>query len=388
MSDPTLTPVPAPGPAPAAVSVAKSGSLALQSDFESMFGRDQVLAASVLIVDDQPVNIQLLKMLLREVGYRNVVTTTDPREALGLYKQHKPDIVLLDLQMPHLDGFGVMAQLREVEPLGVPPILVLTADMDPETRYRALRSGARDFLNKPFDQVETASRIQNLIEMRFLHKRLADSNRLLEQRVRDRTADVRRTQLEVIHRLGRAAEYKDNETGYHIIRMSLYCGALARAIGIPEAEVEVLQEASPMHDVGKIGIPDRILLKPGKLNAEEWEVMQKHAEIGADLLSGSDSPLIQMAQNIAWTHHEKWDGKGYPRGLAAEDIPLAGRIGAICDVFDALTSERPYKHAWTIEDAMAELQRGAGSHFDPTLVAVFATILPEVLEIRSRYQDR
>lgn len=349
---------------------------------------DNILSVPVLIVDDQPVNIQLLRMLLRESGYRNVVSTTDPREALPLYRLHKPDLVLLDLQMPHLDGFGVMSQLREADPLGVPPILVLTADMDPATRYRALRSGARDFLNKPFDQVETASRIRNLIEMRLMHRQLADSNQLLEQRVRERTAEVRRTQLEVIHRLGRAAEYKDNETGYHIIRMSLFCGALARAVGLSELEAEVLQEASPMHDVGKIGIPDRILLKPGKLNPDEWAVMQTHAAIGADLLSGSDSPLIQTAQRIAWTHHEKWDGSGYPRGLRGEEIPLAGRICAICDVFDALTSERPYKQAWSIEDAVSELRKGAGQHFDPNLVEVFVSILPEVLEIRSRYQDR
>ena len=347
----------------------------------------EILQARVLIVDDQAYNTQLLKMILKGEGYLNLTATTDSREALPLYIQEKPDLVLLDLSMPHIDGFGVMEQLFTLDRDLMAPILVLTAETDPEVRYRALQSGARDFLNKPFDKIETLCRIKNLIEVRLLHNRIRQQNEWLETKVQERTLELRNTQLEIIHRLGHAAEYKDNETGYHIIRMSLYCAALGRGLGMSLADVEMIQRASPMHDVGKIGIPDRVLLKPGKLDAPEWEIMKTHAAIGADLLAGSNSPLIQMASVIALTHHEKWDGSGYPRSLAGADIPLFGRICAVCDVFDALTSERPYKRAWTVDDAMAEIHKGRGRHFDPVLVDVFTGILPEVLEIRAQYNE-
>lgn len=353
---------------------------------DAMTMNDDILNARILMVDDQPYNLALLRMILKEAGYKHLEATTDPREALPMYQANKPDIVLLDLQMPHIDGFGVMAQLRELDG-DIIPVLVLTAETDPEVRYRALQSGARDFLNKPFDKIETLSRIHNLIEVNLQHKRIRAHNEELEQKVAERTLELRNTQLEIIHRLGHAAEYKDNETGYHIIRMSLYCGLMGKALGMTDAEVETLQRASPMHDVGKIGIPDRVLLKPGKLDPDEWSIMKTHAAIGADLLSGSNSPLIQLASTIAMTHHEKWDGSGYPRGLKGDAIPLAGRICAVCDVFDALTSERPYKKAWTVEDAMAELHAGAGKHFDPDLIAMFERILPEILEVRSQYQE-
>ena len=351
-----------------------------------MIEPQDILNARLLVVDDQPYNIALLRMILRDAGYTHIETTTDPREALPMYLAHRPDIVLLDLQMPHLDGFGVMAQLRELEG-DIIPVLVLTAETDPEVRYRALQSGARDFLNKPFDKIETLCRIRNLIEMSLQHTRIRAHNAELEQKVAARTQELRNTQLEIIHRLGHAAEYKDNETGYHIIRMSLYCGLMGEALGMTAAEVEVLQRASPMHDVGKIGIPDRVLLKPGKLDADEWSIMKTHAAIGADLLAGSNSPLIEMAATIAMTHHEKWDGSGYPRGLVGQDIPLPGRICAICDVFDALTSERPYKRAWTVDEAMTEIRAGAGKHFDPALIPVFEGVLPRVLDIRAQYHE-
>jgi putative two-component system response regulator len=347
--------------------------------------QEQIQAASILMVDDQAFNITLLRMILREAGYANLHSTTDSRDAAGMYARLRPDIVLLDLQMPHIDGFGVMEQLTELERGSFAPVLVLTAELDPEVRYKALQSGARDFLNKPFDKVETLMRIRNLIEVRLLHQQVRAQNEVLEQKILERTAELRDTQLEIIHRLGHAAEYKDNETGYHIIRMNLYCGVIGKAAGMGAAEQEMLLRASPMHDVGKIGIPDRVLLKPGKLDPEEWEIMKTHAAIGYDLLAGSNSPLIQMAATIALTHHEKWDGNGYPRGLKGEEIPIVGRICAVCDVFDALTSERPYKHAWSIDESMAELHRGAGSHFDPRLVSLFARELSEIIYIRQQY---
>ena len=353
----------------------------------SLVTEQRIMDACILIVDDQAYNIALLKLILKEAGYTHLHATTDPREALPLYLEHKPDLVLLDLQMPHIDGFGVMKQLSAVEKDSYAPVLVLTAEMDPEVRYRALNSGARDFLNKPFDKVETLVRIRNLIEVRMLHNAVRSQKEVLEQTVRERTKELRNTQLEIIHRLGHAAEYKDNETGYHIIRMSLYCGVLGKAIGMSLNEQEMLLRSSPMHDVGKIGIPDRILLKPGKLDADEWTVMQTHSAIGADLLSGSSSPLIQMAAVIAASHHERWDGSGYPKGVRGEDIPLVGRICAVCDVFDALTSERPYKKAWSVEDSVAEIRRGQGSHFDPQLVDTFTENLPAILQIRSQYGE-
>ena len=352
-----------------------------------MATNEDIQNATILMVDDQAYNLLLLKMILREAGYTQLHATTDSREVAGMYARLQPDILLLDLQMPHIDGFGVMEQVGSLERGSFAPVLVLTAELDPEVRYRALQSGARDFLNKPFDKVETLMRIRNLIEVRLLHKEVRSQNEALELRVRERTAELRNTQQEIIHRLGHAAEYKDNETGYHIIRMSLYCGVLADALEFTPDAREMLLRASPMHDVGKIGIPDRVLLKAGKLDADEWGIMKTHTAIGYDLLAGSDSPLIQLAATIALTHHEKFNGAGYPRGLKGEEIPLSGRICAVCDVFDALTSERPYKKAWSIEDSVAEIVRGKGSHFDPHLVDLFVQRLPDVLAIRERYSE-
>jgi putative two-component system response regulator len=347
----------------------------------------QIRAAKILVVDDLELNIKLLETLLAEAGYQQVYSTVDSRKVAEMYRDIRPDLVLLDLHMPYLNGFQVMEQLREIEHDSYIPVLVLTGLPDQATRLRALESGARDFLSKPFEHIEALTRIRNMIEVRLLHNAAREQNRVLEEKVRERTRELRETQLEIIRRLGRAAEYRDNVTGMHVIRMSQYCARLAREIGWSDRECEMLLYASPMHDIGKIGIPDRILLKEGKLTSEEWEIMKTHASIGAELLDGSSSPLMQMAMRIALTHHEKWNGTGYPRGLAGEEIPMVGRIVALCDVFDALTSERPYKEAWAIEDVMAEIESQAGAHFDPNLVEVFKRILPDLLDIREHYSD-
>ncbi len=347
----------------------------------------QIRAAKILVVDDLELNIKLLETLLAEAGYQQVYSTVDSRKVAEMYRDIRPDLVLLDLHMPYLNGFQVMEQLREIEHDSYIPVLVLTGLPDQATRLRALESGARDFLSKPFEHIEALTRIRNMIEVRLLHNAAREQNRVLEEKVRERTRELRETQLEIIRRLGRAAEYRDNVTGMHVIRMSQFCARLAREIGWSDRECEMLLYASPMHDIGKIGIPDRILLKEGKLTADEWEIMKTHASIGAELLDGSSSPLMQMAMQIALTHHEKWNGTGYPRGLAGEDIPMVGRIVALCDVFDALTSERPYKEAWAIEDVMAEIEAQAGSHFDPNLVEIFKNILPDLIEIREHYSD-
>ncbi|WP_058866271.1 HD domain-containing phosphohydrolase [Chloracidobacterium thermophilum] len=344
--------------------------------------------ARILVVDDLELNIKLLENLLAEAGYRRVFSTTDSRQVVGLYRELSPDLVILDLHMPYRNGFQVMEDLREIEHDSYIPVLVLTGLPDHATRLRALESGARDFLSKPFEHVEALTRIRNMIEVRLLHNEVREQNRVLEEKVRQRTQQLRETQLEIVRRLGRAAEYRDNVTGMHVIRMSHYCAELARAIGWNDEACEMLLHASPMHDIGKIGIPDRILLKEGKLTPEEWEVMKSHATIGAELLGGSTSPLMQMAMEIALSHHEKWDGSGYPNGLKGEEIPIVGRIVALCDVFDALTTERPYKQAWSVEAVIAEIDRQSGRHFDPNLVEAFKSILPRILQIRERYTEK
>ena len=342
--------------------------------------------AKILIVDDEASIVALLEEMLTTAGYTQVRTTTDERRAIVIYQEWRPDLVLLDIHMHHLDGFEVMAALRDIEQDYL-PILVLTADTTWEVQQRALEEGAKDFLRKPFEPVETLARIRNLIEVRLLHQALRQQNNLLEARVRLRTQELHETRLEIVRRLGRAVEYRDNETGLHVIRMSHYAASLGRVVGMSASECDLLLNSCPMHDIGKIGIPDRILLKPTQLDSDEWVIMKSHTTIGAELLAGHNSDLMRMAYQTALTHHEKWDGSGYPRGLRGEAIPLVGRITAICDVFDALTSERPYKNAWPVEDAVAEIRNRRGTHFDPELVDRFDMILPEILDIHRQYAE-
>ncbi|MBF0368316.1 MAG: response regulator [Magnetococcales bacterium] len=343
--------------------------------------------ARILIVDDQFPNVKLLEKLLRSSGYTNVTSTTDPQEGVRLYGEQGFDLVLLDIRMPVMDGFEVMARLAEIEKEGYIPVLVLTAQTDRETRVRALEGGARDFLTKPFDRLEVLSRIRNLLEVRLLHREVRDHNLQLEEKVRKRTEALYQARLDLIRRLGRASEYRDNETGLHIIRMSKCTEVIARNAGWNKADSELILNASAMHDVGKLGIPDRVLLKPGKLTAEEWEVMQSHTSIGAALLAGSEDRLMETARQIAMSHHERWDGSGYPLGLAGEQIPPEARIASVSDVFDALLSERPYKKPWTLEEAVAEIRAQAGRQFDPDFIASFDKSLPEMLEIQKEFAD-
>ncbi|MAG37729.1 MAG: two-component system response regulator [Dehalococcoidia bacterium] len=352
-----------------------------------MISQQDILNAKILIVDDQLPNVLLLRKMLQAAGYTAIHSTTDSREAVKLYQEFRPDLLALDLRMPHIDGFEVMGQLRKLESSSYLPILVLTADDAKVTRQRALESGAKDFLSKPLDQAEVFARIHNLLEVRLLYNQILDQNEVLEEKVRERTKALYATQLEIVRRLGLAAEYRDNETGMHITRMSLYSSLLALEAGLSDADAELVLNASAMHDIGKIGIPDHILLKPGKLDADEWAMMQTHATLGANLLAGHESALMHMAHAIALSHHERWDGAGYPQGLRGDDIPLTGRICAISDVFDALTSERPYKRAWTEEEAIAELEQGKGSQFEPHLVELFRQVLPEVRQIRAQYAN-
>jgi putative two-component system response regulator len=334
--------------------------------------QEDLQSARILVADDQEANVRLLEGILRRVGYMNVSSTTDPRKVIPLYAELQPDLILLDLVMPHMDGFHIMEQLQATAELGTYlPILVLTADITQEAKQRALSTGAKDFVTKPFDHAEVLLRIKNLLETRLLHNRLRDQNEILAEKVRERTAELEESRLEILKRLAIAAEYRDDDSGQHTQRVGHLSGLLARALKLPEELVDLVHEAAPLHDVGKIGIPDSILLKPGKLSADEFEVMKTHTVIGARILSGGHSDSIRMAAQIALSHHERWDGSGYPHGLAGEAIPIEGRIVAVVDVFDALTHVRPYKTAWPVDRALAEIRRQKGNQFDQCVVEAF-----------------
>ncbi len=339
----------------------------------------------ILIVDDEPVNLKLLDKMLRAEGYANLVSIADSRQVREAYCAEPTDLILLDINMPHLDGYEVMAQLKELGDPLLPPILVLTAQAGKEFLMRALSEGARDFLSKPFNRYELLARVRNLLDAHLALRLMFDQKEILEEMVRKRTAEVIQSRLEIVQRLGRAAEHRDNETGRHILRTSHGAALLAHQLGWSEKCCDLLLNACPMHDLGKIGISDTILLKPARLTDEERAIMETHTTIGTDILSGSKNELLETARIIALTHHEKWDGSGYPGKLAGEEIPIVGRIVAIVDVFDALTSERPYKKAWPVDEAVEEMRKQSGSHFDPELVKHFLTVLPGVLTIAERF---
>ena len=323
----------------------------------------------ILIVDDQPANVLLLERILRNGGYSNLRSLTDSRQALEVFLEFQPDLVLLDLAMPHLDGYAVIQSLHaHVPESSFLPILILTADVSRGAKERAFSLGANDFITKPFENTEVLLRVLNLLETRTLHLRIQGQNSQLEAKVRERTAEIEEAQLEILQRLAMMAEYRDDATGCHTQRVGRLSAALAGALGLPDGEVELIRLAAPLHDLGKVGVGDDVLLKPGKLAAAEYERMRAHVLIGARILSGSRFPLLQLAETIALTHHERWDGTGYHLGLRAEQIPLASRIVAVADVFDALTHERPYKNAWPPEQAIAEIVRQRGLQFDPQVV--------------------
>ncbi len=334
--------------------------------------------ARILIVDDQALNVRVLEGMLRHAGYTNLTSTTDAREALSLYHDLQPDLLLLDLRMPHLDGFQILERLQpDLPPETYAPIVILSADVTLEARQHALTLGAKDFVTKPFDRTEVLLRIQNLLETRFLHRTLHTQNQHLEQLVRIRTQEVEAAQLEILERLAQAAEYRDDDTGQHTQRVGQMAALLAEALGMSARDVQLIRQAAPLHDVGKIGISDTILLKRGKLTSDEFAIMQTHAVIGAAILARSRHPLLEVAEEIARTHHERWDGSGYPARLENEAIPLAGRIVAVADVFDALTHARSYKPAWPVAEAIAEIVRQRGRQFDPTVVDAFVHLMAD-----------
>ena len=340
---------------------------------------NEMTQPTVLVVDDTPDNIMVLDEILR--GEYEVRAAINGEVALKIaLSETPPDIILLDVMMPGMDGFEVCRRLKEDTQGRKIPVIFVTALGQIQDEAQGFALGAVDYIQKPVSPPLVLARVRTQLA-------LYDQSRALEGLVRERTVELSDTRLEIIRQLGRAAEFKDNETGLHVIRMSHYAHLIAQASGMDASDAELLLHASPMHDIGKIGIPDRVLLKPGKLDDDEWAIMHRHPEMGAAILGDHPSALIKLARVIAMTHHEKWNGQGYPHGLAGEDIALVGRITAIADVFDALTSERPYKKAWTVDDAVAVIEKDAGSHFDPKLIVPFKQALPEILSYKSKYAD-
>ncbi|MEX2530059.1 MAG: HD domain-containing phosphohydrolase [Gemmatimonadota bacterium] len=338
--------------------------------------QEDLQACRILVVDDEKPNVRVLESLLSRAGYKQVKGTTDPRSVPALYESFEPDLLLLDLRMPGMDGFEILRFLQEVVPEDEYfPILVLTGDLSTDTKERALSMGARDFVTKPFDLTEALLRIKNLLEARVLHLHLQQHNQTLEEKVLERTRHLAEAQLELLHRLAVAAEYRDDLTGRHAERVGLLSALIARELELPDEEIRLLRRAATLHDVGKIGVSDSILMKPGPLTSEEYDLMKRHTGIGERILSGSRFPLLQMAAEIAVSHHEWWNGKGYASGLEGEGIPITGRIVAVADVFDSLTHARPYKKAFPREEALGLIREGDGSQFDAQVVKAFMLLV-------------
>ena len=327
---------------------------------------DRETRPAILIVDDEPTNLQVMRQILQN-EYR-LLFARDGHKALELARSERPHLILMDVMMPGMTGHETCRSLKQDPSTQSIPLIFVTALSDPEDEARGFELGAVDYIAKPVSPPIVMARVRT-------HLSLVRLDDLIESR------------RQIIERLGRAAEFKDNETGLHVIRMSRYARTLALASGWSEEAAEELMAAAPMHDIGKIGIPDAILLKPGALTPEEWAVMKTHPQIGADIIGADNSSILRMAREIALCHHEKWDGSGYPAGLKGDAIPLSARIVTVADVFDALTTARPYKKAWPVEEAIAHLKEGAGHHFDPHLVPLFLAQLPDILAIRERWKE-
>jgi putative two-component system response regulator len=372
-------------------------------------GEEQKRSAMIMIIDDEPLNIKVAGKYLKMAGYERISSTSDSTTAMEAIARVDPDVILLDIMMPEIDGLQILSRIRADYRWRYLPVLILTAARDQEIKQKALLLGATDFLPKPIDPNDLLPRIANALTIKSYQDQTLAHADALELRVKERTAELVASRLEMIHCLGRAAEYRDNETGRHVIRVGRYVGIIARALGMEERKVEMLEHAAPLHDVGKIGIPDAILLKPGRLTPEEMEIMQKHcqlgkrvfeaisgaekalylthADLGARIIGDTGSPLLRMVSSIALTHHEKWDGSGYPLALAGEEIPIEGRITAVADVFDALSSKRPYKPAFPREKCFAIMRSERGKHFDPRVLDAFFSHSEEIVQTQIEYAD-
>ena len=340
----------------------------------------------VLVVDDTPNNLEVVAGILRE-HYRVRVALDGPTALQLACGDSPPDLILLDVMMPNMNGYQVCTRLKAEARTARIPVIFLTAMSEVENEAAGFGAGAVDYILKPIQPATLLARVRTHVQLARHERSLTDTVTARTSALERRTEELEKTRLEIIRRLGRAAEYKDDDTGFHVIRMSHYARLLADSIGLPPDRVEIIFNAAPMHDIGKIGIPDSILQKAGALTAEEWQVMRTHPAIGAGIIGRHGSELLEAARRVALTHHERWDGGGYPRQRKGEEIPIEGRIVAVADVFDALTSRRPYKPAWPMGDAVAYLAKQSGHQFDPGLIPPFLELLPQVLEIRRQYRD-
>jgi putative two-component system response regulator len=337
---------------------------------------DVLSRARVMIVDDEESNVRVLDRILRQSGCTEIHVAKTAKDAIGGFLNARPDIVLLDLHLPDGSGLDILDRINKMIPKDdYVPVIMLTGDTSLEAKQAALAMGAKDFIAKPFEFSECLLRIRNLLETRWLHLRIREENATLDMRVHERTRELEEARVEMLERLGRAAEFRDDNTGQHAKRVGELAGLLALACGLPRAEAEIIRRAAPLHDVGKIGVPDSILLKPDRLTPEEFAVMMTHAETGAKILAGSRSDVLRAAEVIARCHHERWDGTGYPTSLKGEDIPIAARIVAVVDFYDALSSDRPYRNAWPREKIAAEIMRQRGNQFDPTIADKFLDLI-------------
>lgn len=334
---------------------------------------------TLLIVDDTPENIDVLHGILKQ-EYKIKVASNGEKALQIAQSDPAPDLILLDIMMPGMDGYEVCMRLKANYATANIPVIFVTAKGETADESLGFDIGAVDYITKPVSPPLVQRRVRT-------HLTLYNEKRLLDDLVKERTKELEKTRLQIIHRLGRAAEYKDNETGMHVIRMSYYCKLLALAIGMSEDEAELLYNAAPMHDIGKIGVPDSILMKAEKLTEYEWQIMKSHCQIGADIIGRQGPLLLNLARDIAFNHHEQWGGGGYPRGLLGEEISMHARIVAIADTFDALTTVRPYKDAWTVEDAVVQIKKESGIRFDPKLVDKFLEIMPQIIEIKEKYSE-
>jgi len=342
----------------------------------------------IVIIDDQAISRKLLAKLVGTLeDGADVQSFADPIEALSWIGENPPDLILTDYKMPSLDGVEFTRLLRDIPECADVPLVVVTCIEDREIRYQALEAGATDFLTKPVDHVECRARCRNLLTLRRQQQIIKDRNRWLERRISEATAAIRTRERETLIRLAKAGEYRDEETGNHVLRMARYSRLIADALGLSRDEGRAIAIAAPMHDIGKIGIPDAILLKPGRHTPEEFETMKRHTLIGYEILKESPSKYLQMGATIALGHHERYDGSGYPHGLRGEEIPLPARIVAVADVFDALTSVRPYKQAWPVQDALAYLRKQRGSHFDPRCVDGFLSQFSRAMDVFQELSD-
>lgn len=383
-----------------AIPLAPADQVGVQEDDDQ--ARRVVSDSLVLMVDDEPINSEVVQLVLEEAGMKRFLTCSDSRGALDVLVAEQPDVVLLDLVMPHIDGFDLLSIMKKDPGLQQIPVIMLTSSAEPGTKLEALRLGATDFLAKPVDPSELVLRLQNVLSAKAYRDYLAQHSAMLEHQVQLRTAELEAAQHQILHCLATAGEFRDQETAMHVIRVGRYAGILARKLGASESWAQMIEQAAPLHDVGKIGIPDAVLLKPGKLTDSERSVMERHCTIGTEIIcprsldelqarqgrvETPDSALMRMAAVIAETHHERWDGTGYPRGLKGREIPAEGRIVAVADVYDALRSTRPYKEAFPREKCYHILRESSGSHFDPAVVDAFFASLDEIMAVENDCAD-